>query len=175
MVQLIRQRRQRPAPGPADHDLPDQVTGERLRQHPALHPQQLHRRLPGAGDVRVIQDSQLVGDPYLQCLQQRRLPGHRRVWCRLAEDLTDHHRQLLSLLAARWGQFHGGQLDRGLSHLAQRTLLISAENSVVSFLRPASASTPTSHAPRSSATNTTSAVFPVLWRAARMSRQVNMG
>jgi hypothetical protein len=56
--------------------------------------------MPGAGDFRVIQDSQLASNSRLQCLQQRRLLSDRRVWCRLAEDLTDHHRQLLSLLAA---------------------------------------------------------------------------
>ena len=126
MVELVRQRRQRPAPGPADHDLPHQVTGQRLGQHPARHPQQLHRRLPGTGDVRVIQDSQPGGDPRLQRLQQRRLPSQRHLR-RAAEHLTDHHHQLLSLLA-RWGQLRGGGLNGGLNGRPQRPLLISAQH-----------------------------------------------
>ena len=44
------------------------------------------------------------------------------------EDLTDNHRQLLSLFAARLRQLLGSTLDSGLSSLPQRTLLISAEH-----------------------------------------------
>ena len=78
MVQLVRQRCQRPATGPADHDLPHQMTGQRLGQHAARYPSSLGRRLPRAGDTGVIQDSQPLGDPRLQRLQQGRLPGQRR-------------------------------------------------------------------------------------------------
>ena len=77
MVQLVSQRRQRPATGPADHDLPHQVTSQRLGQHAARHSQHLGRRLPRAGDGGIIQDSQLLRYPRLQRLQQRRLPGQR--------------------------------------------------------------------------------------------------
>ncbi len=104
------------------------MTSQRLSQQAARHPQQFGRRLPRPGDVRIIQDSQPVGDPCLQCLQQRHLPGHRSVGCRLTEDLTDHYRQLLSLLATSWGQLLGSTLNSGHSSLAQRTLLISAEH-----------------------------------------------
>ena len=65
MVELVRQRRQRPALGPADRDLVHQVTGQRLRYHPARQPQQLQRRPPGTGGSRVIQHSHLGGDPCL--------------------------------------------------------------------------------------------------------------
>ena len=134
MVQLIRQRRERTAPGPADHDLPDQVACQRARQHSAWYPQQPGRQLPRTGDVRVIQDGQLSGDPRLQRLQQRRLPGHRRVRCRVAEDLTDRPRQLLSLVTVRGGQLLGSPLGGGRSSLPQRTLLITAQQQRSEFL-----------------------------------------
>jgi hypothetical protein len=35
MIQLVRQRRERPAAGPTDHDLLYQVTGQRLSDHAA--------------------------------------------------------------------------------------------------------------------------------------------
>ena len=63
MVQLVSQRRQRPAARPANHDLPDQVTGQRLGQHAAWHPQQLGRRLPGAGDAGSSRTASLRRSP----------------------------------------------------------------------------------------------------------------
>ena len=54
VVQLVRQRLQRPAAGPAGHDFPQQVTGQLLRHHRTRHPQQLRRGLPGAGQAGII-------------------------------------------------------------------------------------------------------------------------
>jgi hypothetical protein len=98
MIQLVRKRCQWPATRPAPHDLPHEVISQHLSQHAARNSQQLGRRPPGTGQSPVIQDSQLGGDSRLQRLQQRHLPRQRRAWHRLAEDLADHHRQLLSLL-----------------------------------------------------------------------------
>jgi hypothetical protein len=125
VVELVRERRQRPAPGAADRDLVGKATGQRLGQHPARHPQQFHRRLPGAGHVRVIQHRQPVGDPRLECLQQRPLPSqcHLR---RAAEDFTNRHSQLFSL-HIRWGQLRRRGLNSGHRRLAQCTLLITAQ------------------------------------------------
>ena len=128
MIQLVRQRRQRPATRPAPHDLPHQVISQRLSQHAARNSQQLGRRPAGAGQSPVIQDSQLCGDSRLQRLQQRHLPSQHRVRRWLPEDLADHHRQLLSLLTARWGQLRCGGLNSGRGGLAQRTLLITAQH-----------------------------------------------
>jgi hypothetical protein len=59
MIELVGQRRQWPAARSAEHDLPHQVIGQLLRQHGAWHSEEIRRRLPGAGQLRVIQHSQL--------------------------------------------------------------------------------------------------------------------
>jgi hypothetical protein len=127
MVQLVRQRRQRPAHRPAEHDLPDEVTRQRLGQHDARYSQLFGRRLTRTGQAGVIQDSQLCGNPRLQCLQKRPLPGECNAR-RRAEDLADNHRQLLSPLIIRWGQLRHRELDGGRSRPGQRTLLITAQH-----------------------------------------------
>ena len=71
MVELVGQRRQRPAARPAEYDLPYQVTGQPIRQYGARHSQHLSRGLPGAGQAGIIQHSQLSRYPCLQPLQQR--------------------------------------------------------------------------------------------------------
>ncbi len=123
----VRQRRQRPAARPADHDFPHQVISQRPGQHGTRHSQHRRRRLPRASDRGVIQDGQVCGDACLQCLQQCRLPSHRRGWHRLTEDLTEHHRQL-PLLPATRTELGRSRLDGGRSRLAQRTLLITAQH-----------------------------------------------
>jgi hypothetical protein len=75
LVQLIGQRRQRPATRSAKHNLTDQMTGQPVCQHTGRQPQDIRRGLPGAGQARIIEDSQLPRDPRPQRLQQRRPPG----------------------------------------------------------------------------------------------------
>ena len=126
MVELVRQRRQRAALGPADRDLVDQVTGQRLGQHPARHPQQLQRRLP----VPVASGSSSTASRAAipACSASSSVPCPASATPRRPRnDLTDHHRQLLSLLS-RWGQLRRGGLDGGRHGPAQRPLLIGAQH-----------------------------------------------
>ena len=44
------------------------MTGQRLRQHRARHPQHVRRGLPSAGQDGIIQHYQLPGNPGLQPL-----------------------------------------------------------------------------------------------------------
>ena len=99
MVELVGQRRQRPAARSAEHDLPHQVAGQLLRQHGAWHSQNLRRRLPGASPAGIIQHGQLSRYPRLQHFQHRHRPGQRRILHGLAEGFPDHHRELPGLLS----------------------------------------------------------------------------
>ncbi len=128
MVQLVGQRRQRPATRPPKHDLPHQVTGQLLRQHGGRHSQQLSGGLPRARQAGIIKRRQHPCYPCLQSAQQRRLPGQRRIGHRLAEDLADHHRHLPGLLTAGTVQLPGSELDRSRGRLPQRTFLIAAQH-----------------------------------------------
>ena len=127
MVELVGQRRQRPAARSADDDLPHQVTGQPVRQDSARHSQDIGRGLPGAGQPGIIEHSQLSGYPRLQAFQQHHRPGQRRIWHRITEDLADHHRDLPGLLATRWAHLLGGGPDCGVGRPPQRTLLLTAE------------------------------------------------
>ena len=66
--------------------------------------------------------------PWKTTATQTRASGENRVSTKPGVLHTDHHRQLLSLLATRWGQLLGSALDSGHSSLAQGTLLISAKH-----------------------------------------------
>ena len=127
MVELVGQRRQRPAAGSADDDLPHQVIGKPVRQDSARHAQDIGRGLPGASQLGVIEHSQLPGYPRLQAFQQHHGPGQRRIRHRMTEDLVDHHRDLPGLLAARQAHLLGGSPDGGVGRLPQRPLLLAAE------------------------------------------------
>lgn len=112
VVQLVSQRFQGPTAGPADHDFPQQVTGQLRRHYLTRHPQQLRRRLPGAGKAGIIQHRQLSDDPRLEHLQHRRFPRQQCAWHRLTEDLADYHRQLPRPLSIIWTLLLGGVLYR---------------------------------------------------------------
>ena len=95
------QRHQRAAAGPADHDLPHQVTGQLLP--PAPRPDTPSTSAEDCPVPVRLASSRTASCPAIACLQRlqhRRLPGQRRARHRLAEDLADHHRQLLGLLAS---------------------------------------------------------------------------
>jgi hypothetical protein len=134
MVQLVGQRRQRPAAGRAEHDFPHQVTGQLLRQHAARRAQHVGRRLPRSREAHIIQNSQLLCYPRLKYLQQRRLPGQRRIRHRLAEHLAYHRRQLTDLSTACTGQLVSCELDSGRGRLAKGPLLLTAEHYRGQFL-----------------------------------------
>ena len=103
------------------------MTEQAVGHHRGRHLQHVRRGLPCAGHARIIEDGQLAGDPRLQCLQQRCL--HRQsVRNRLAEDLAEHHRQLIGLLTTMRPQLVCGELDSGRGGLPQRPLLIAAED-----------------------------------------------
>ena len=70
----------------------------------ARHPQHVRGGPSGPGQAGIIQHRQLPGDPCLQRLQHRPMPGQRRARHRLAEHLADHHRQLVGLLVIAGAQ-----------------------------------------------------------------------
>ena len=81
MIELVGQRRQRPAARSPEHDLAHKVIGQLLRQHGAWHSQDIRRRLPCAGQPGVIQHSQLSRYSRLQPFQQRRRSSRQRcIW-----------------------------------------------------------------------------------------------
>lgn len=56
------------------------------------------------------------------------MPGHKRGRYRLAEDVADHRRQMVSSLTTAWGQFGCSQPDRGRGGRSERPLLIIAQD-----------------------------------------------
>jgi len=69
VVQLRRQREQRPAPGTAGNYLSHQPPGQLLGQRGDRNSEQLSRGLPSAGQARIVQRRELPGDARLQRLQ----------------------------------------------------------------------------------------------------------
>jgi hypothetical protein len=133
MVELVGQRRQRPAASSADNDLPHQVTGQPIRQDTAWYSQDIGRGLPGTGQLSIIQHSQLPGYPRLQTLHQHHRPGPRHICHRITEDLADHHRQLPGLLATRRAQLLGRGPHGDVGRLPQRTLMLTAKHQLGQF------------------------------------------
>jgi hypothetical protein len=134
MVELVRQRCQRPAMRPADYDLADQMTGQLIRQHGTRHAQYARWRLAGPGEAGVIEHRQLLDDVGLQPLQQHFRPGPGGYGLRVAEDLADYHRGLPGLLTTRRAELGSGGLDGGGCGLPQRTVLLTAEDQLGQLL-----------------------------------------
>ena len=84
MVELVGQRIQRSAPGTANLDLADQVTGQCGSHVADRYPQEARSCLP-----RIIRGRQLSGDPGLQRLQQCGLSRRQHDRLPPAERLVD--------------------------------------------------------------------------------------
>lgn len=98
------------------------------RQRARPDPQHRSRGLPGAGQLAVLQDRQLRGNPGLQCLQHRSVAAHPALRRGRSEDLADHPGQVPSLLGITGTQLTGNRLDRGRGRLPQRPVKLVTED-----------------------------------------------
>jgi hypothetical protein len=92
VVELVRQRSQRPPARSARKDLLNHIANQRLRDRLHRKPERRCRRLPGAGQSRIVQRGEMSGYTGLQGLQDRGLLLERNSRHMGVEYLVQHRR-----------------------------------------------------------------------------------